>query len=109
MIRRLAAKSFGAPASIRRRHGTSTRRRKPTGSLAETSSGFRAGASASADATSVTVALGMAGAAIYLHHQEGGNLLVDCSASPQENVDLVKIEDINSLYSLGEILGEGMW
>ena len=105
MIRRLAAKSFGA--SNRRRHGTSTRRRNPTGSLGERSSGFRAGASV--DATSVTVALGMAGAAIYLHHQEGGNLLVDCSASPQENVDLIKIEDINSLYSLGEILGEGMW
>lgn len=69
---------------------------------------------ASDDATSVTAgALGMAVAILFLRHQEErDNMLAKCD-SPQENVgldqNLIKIEgDINDLYSLGEVLGEGM-
>jgi len=68
---------------------------------------------ASDDATSVTAgALGMAVAILFLRHQEErDNMLAKCD-SPQENVgldqNLIKIEgDINDLYSLGEVLGEG--
>ena len=109
MIRRLATKSSAVPLSICRRYKThTTGRRSPTVSLGERclAVGFRTGASA--DATSVTAALGMTGAILYLRHQERDDSLAECSASPQENVDLIKIADINKLYSLGEVLGEGM-